>query len=68
MERSAFLRRTPPLGFFRNLVLIRGGEHHQTLDLKHGGVVPIIDLARVYALSAGLPPVNTQDRPRSARR
>lgn len=25
----------PPLGFFRNLVLVRGGEHDQTLDLKH---------------------------------
>lgn len=56
------LQHHPPLGFFRNLVLIRGGKHDHTLDLKHTGVVPIIDLARVYALSAGLAPVNTQER------
>lgn len=60
------LQHQPPLGFFRNLVLIRGGEHHQTLDLKHGGVVPIIDLARVYALAAGSPRINTQNRLRAA--
>ncbi len=52
----------PPIGFFRNFVLIRGGEHDHTLDLKHTGVVPITDLARVYALAAGIRAVNTQDR------
>ncbi len=56
------LQHQPPLGFFRNLVLIRGGEHDHAVDLKHKGVVPIIDLARVYALSAGVPGVATQDR------
>jgi CBS domain-containing protein len=52
----------PPLGFFRNFVLVKGGEHDHTLDLKHRGVVPIIDLARVYALAAGVGLVNTRDR------
>jgi CBS domain-containing protein len=52
----------PPLGLFGSFVLIRGGEHHKTLDLKHNGVVPIIDLARIYALSGGVPAVNTRDR------
>lgn len=56
------LQHQPPLGFFRNLVLIRGGEHDHEVDLKHKGVVPIIDLARVYALSAGVAAVGTQDR------
>lgn len=56
------LQYQPPLGFFRNFVLIRGGEHDHTLDLKHNGVVPIIDLARVYALAAGVDAVNTQER------
>jgi CBS domain-containing protein len=56
------LKHRPPLGFFRNLVLIRGGEHDQTLDIKHRGIVPIVDLARIYALSAGLPQVNTIER------
>ncbi|MGB0694267.1 MAG: putative nucleotidyltransferase substrate binding domain-containing protein [Rhodospirillaceae bacterium] len=57
----------PPLGFFRNFVLIRGGDHNHTMDLKHNGVVPIVDLARVYALAAGAPHVNTQERLGAAR-
>lgn len=56
------LQYQPPLGFFRNFVLIRGGEHNHTLDLKHNGVVPIIDLARVYALAASVDAVNTEER------
>ncbi len=56
------LTHQPPLGFFRNFVMIRGGEHDHTLDLKHNGVIPIVDLARVYALAGGLEAVNTQER------
>lgn len=56
------LTHQPPLGFFRNFVLIRGGEHDHTFDLKLTGIAPIVDLARVYALSAGNDAVNTQDR------
>lgn len=52
----------PPLGFFRNFVLVKGGEQGKRLDLKHRGVVPIIDLARVYALSRGIAAVNSRDR------
>jgi CBS domain-containing protein len=56
------LTHQPPLGFFRNFVLIRGGEHDHTFDMKHNGIIPIVDLARVYALAAGVDAVNTQDR------
>lgn len=56
------LTHQPPLGLFRHLVVIHGGEHNNTLDLKHTGVVPIVDLARVYALDAGIEATNTQDR------
>lgn len=52
----------PPLGFFRRFVLERSGEHAHTLDLKHRGLVPIIDLARLYTLAANLPAVSTTDR------
>jgi CBS domain-containing protein len=50
------------LGFFRKFVLIHGGDHNHTFDIKHRGVVPIVDLARVYALSAGLGEINTLER------
>jgi CBS domain-containing protein len=60
------LQHSPPLGFFRTFVLISGGEHDDTFDIKHRGIVPITDVARVYALSEGLRPVNTTERLRAA--
>ncbi len=62
---SNALKHRPPLGFFRNFVLIHGGDHDQTFDLKHRGTVPIIDLARVYALAAGVAETNTLERLRA---
>jgi len=56
------LTHTPPLGFFKNFVLIRGGEHDHRFDLKHTGVVPIVDIARIYSLEAGIGAVNTYER------
>jgi CBS domain-containing protein len=52
----------PPLGFFRRFVLVHDGEHNNTLDLKHNGVVPIIDLARIYALAGSIDAINTRSR------
>ncbi|MDZ7752425.1 MAG: putative nucleotidyltransferase substrate binding domain-containing protein [Gammaproteobacteria bacterium] len=59
---SNALHHRPPLGFFRTFVLVHDGEHDDTLDIKHRGVVPITDIARVYALSEGLAAVNTTER------
>jgi CBS domain-containing protein len=56
------LEHRPPLGFFRQFVLSTHGEHEDTLDLKHDGLVPIVDLARLHALAHGVPAVNTRRR------
>jgi CBS domain-containing protein len=56
------LTHQPPLGLFKGLSTIRSGEHKGTIDLKHNGIVPIVDLARVYALAGGDTAVNTHDR------
>ena len=56
----------PPLGFFKGFVLIHDGEHNDTLDLKHNGIAPIVDLARIYALTEGISEVNTVDRIKKA--
>lgn len=61
MAANALTHR-PPLGFFRAFVLVHDGEHDDTLDLKHRGIVPITDIARVLALSAGIGAVNTRER------
>ncbi|GAB6044213.1 putative nucleotidyltransferase substrate binding domain-containing protein [Endothiovibrio diazotrophicus] len=60
------VRFKPPLGFFRNFVLTDGGEHARGVDLKRGGVMPVVDLARIYALSAGVTEIGTLDRLRRA--
>ncbi|RHW76403.1 putative nucleotidyltransferase substrate binding domain-containing protein [Colwellia sp. RSH04] len=52
----------PPLGFFRDFVLRPNGKHKATLDLKHNGIAPVVDLARIYALAEGISAVNTIER------
>ncbi|MCK9216025.1 MAG: DUF294 nucleotidyltransferase-like domain-containing protein [Rhodoferax sp.] len=59
---SNALKHRPPLGMFGQITLSRGGEHPHTIDLKHTGIVPIVDLARIYALAAGVTVANTHDR------
>ncbi len=59
---SNALKHRPPLGMFGQISLNKGGEHPNTIDLKHSGIVPIVDLARVYALAAGVTLANTHDR------
>ena len=56
------LTHQPPLGFFRNFVMVQDDQHKNTLDVKHRGVVPIVDIARVMALDNGIEKLNTVDR------
>ena len=56
------LKHRPPLGLFGRITLIKEGEGARAIDLKHSGIVPIVDLARVYALAAGVTVANTHDR------
>ena len=55
------IKHGPALGFFGGLATQRG-DHSGTIDLKLNGVVPIVDLARVYALKGQLPEVGTRTR------
>jgi CBS domain-containing protein len=59
---SNSLKHHPPLGLLRGLATIRSGEHRNQLDLKHNGVVPVVDLGRIYALQGRLKAVNTRAR------
>jgi len=65
LSRNA-LQNKPPLGFFRDFVLKANGKNKAVLDLKHNGIAPIVDLARIYALSQGIDAVNTLDRLRQS--
>jgi CBS domain-containing protein len=44
----------PPTGFVRDFVVEARGSRAGTLDLKHGGITPITNLARAYAVGSGL--------------
>lgn len=61
MVRNA-LSQHPALGWLGGLRVIRKGQHAGCIDLKHNAIAPMVDLARIYALSGGLPAVNTRER------
>lgn len=63
---SNALKHKPPLGFFRSFMMVQDDEHKNSLNLKHRGVVPIVDIARMIALKNGLSETNTVERLDSA--
>jgi CBS domain-containing protein len=65
LARTA-LRRESPLDFLGQLRGVRRGQHRHQLDLKLQGIAAIVDLARLFALEAGLPETNTLARLRLA--
>ena len=56
------LTHKPPLGFFRNFLMVQNDKHKNALNIKLRGIVPIVDIARVVALKYGLKETNTIDR------
>ena len=64
---SNSLKHAPPLGLWRGLATLRSGEHRDRIDLKMNGVVPVVDLGRIYALRGRLAPANTRARIDAAR-
>jgi CBS domain-containing protein len=60
------LSQRPPSGFFRGLVIDHSGARRSGLDLKRGGVMPIVALARWGAMCAGVTIPSTVERLRAA--
>ncbi|NJN99926.1 MAG: histidine kinase, partial [Anaerolineales bacterium] len=52
----------PPLGFLGHFIVEHNGEHKDQFDLKQRGTVPLIDLARFFALRYHLTETNTVAR------
>jgi len=63
---SNSLKHTPPLGLLRGFATVRSGEHKNHIDLKMNGVIPVVDLGRIYALRGQLDSANTRARIASA--
>ncbi|MEN8246699.1 MAG: DUF294 nucleotidyltransferase-like domain-containing protein [Thermodesulfobacteriota bacterium] len=68
-KRAGFLRHLaenalffkPPIGLFGKLVVDSKGEHKGAINVK-GAMLPIVDLARIYALKHGIVQTNTLTR------
>jgi CBS domain-containing protein len=56
----------PPLGFLRQFVVEKSGEHNNGLNLKLRGLTPVVDVARVLALELGVASTNTLERLKAA--
>jgi CBS domain-containing protein len=52
----------PPTGFIHDIVVYASGRRHQALDIKHAGLIPVIDLARYVAVKGDVPANHTLDR------
>ncbi|NLP57478.1 DUF294 nucleotidyltransferase-like domain-containing protein [Lutibacter sp. B1] len=48
------LRNPPPLGFFRQFLVENNGEHKDQFDIKSRALMPLVDAARLIALSHNL--------------
>ncbi len=60
------MQRQPPIGFFRDFVVDKGGEHPDTIDLKLSGITIFVDAARILGLANGVSHSNTESRLRMA--
>ena len=63
---SSALDLRPPTGFFREFLVGWDGSRAGTLDVKHGGITPITNLARTFAVASGVASNRTIDRLRAA--
>jgi CBS domain-containing protein len=61
LERFALAHR-PPTGFFRDFVVEHDGAHKGKLDIKRGGLLPVVDLARAAGMAAGVSAATTLQR------
>jgi CBS domain-containing protein len=48
------LHERPPLGFFKNFVVEKGGGHKNELDLYRRGILPLVGCARIFGLAKGV--------------
>jgi CBS domain-containing protein len=65
LQRLAMAHR-PPTGFLRDIVVEHGGQHRGHFNIKRGGLLPIVDIARYAGMAAGATSSSTPERLRAA--
>ncbi len=61
LARHALANRSP-ISFFRNFIVEKDGKHRNQLDIKHKGIAPFSDFARILTLKYGIKETNTLAR------
>lgn len=57
------IKKPAPLGFFRQFLLEQDEEHKDTFDIKSRAITPLVDAARVFAISKNIKGItNTYQR------
>jgi CBS domain-containing protein len=64
--RRLALASKPPTGFLHDIVVEHSGEHRGSFDIKRGGLLPIVGIARFAGLAAGAKSTATISRLRAA--
>jgi len=59
---NAIVKNRPPVGFFREFVVEKTGEHRHALNLKIKGVTPLVDIVRLFVLEKGISETSTLER------
>jgi CBS domain-containing protein len=60
------LTNRPPTGFLKDIVVEHSGAHRGSFDIKHGGLLPIVGIARYGAVAADARVTSTRERLRAA--
>jgi CBS domain-containing protein len=64
LQRLALAHR-PPTGFMRDIVVEHGGRHRGHFNIKRGGLLPIVSIARYAGMAAGATSRSTPERLRA---
>lgn len=65
---TATVQNRPPLGFFKQFVVEKGGQHKDELNLFDKGIKPMVDAVRVLAIADGCREISTDRRLRYLRK
>lgn len=56
------VKRSPPITAFKKFAMERHGENKGRFDLEDRGILPLVDIVRLYALKEGITETSTMER------
>jgi len=59
---AATVGNRPPLGFFKQFVVEKNGEHKDNVDIFAKGIKPLVDIVRIFAIAEGCQETSTKRR------